>query len=204
MVSKLDREDLEGEGAVPEYSTPQWYILKCQVNREDRCKKELDRRIKIAGLEDQISEVIVPTEVVQEFDKNGKLRNHNRKLYPGYVMVKMILNEATWFLMRETPGVGDFAGTSGKPMPMRQSDVDEILNRSSKEEVEKPKMQIPFEIGEVVKIVDGGSFHNLEGEVISADSETGAITVSVKMFGNNVPFNLELEYWQAEKVSVEN
>ena len=178
---------------------PEWYILKVQVNREDTVKKTLDRRIKLAGLEDYFEQTLVPTETVVEM-KNGKRREMKRKLYPGYLLAKMILNDETWFLVRETSGVGDFTGAGGKPLPMTQKDVDRLLCAETAADEKQPKLEIPYRVGDRVKIVSEGPFKDTEGEVNKIDELAGRVTVIISIFSRSTP--VELEYWQVEKVEV--
>ena len=183
--------------------TPRWYILKVQVNREDHVKRELDRRVKIAGLENCVEKILVPVERVVEL-KNGRKRETKRKLYPGYIMVKMILNDDTWFLMRDAPGVGDFTGASRrggetKPLPMTDEDVERMLKSESETSEEQPKLQIPFVVGDRVKITDG-TFKDTEGTIGSVDPE-GRVSVDIVFLNSKTP--VSLEYWQVEKVEVD-
>lgn len=178
---------------------PEWYILKVQVNREDTVKKTLDRRIKLAGLEDYFEQTLVPTETVVEM-KNGKRREMKRKLYPGYLLAKMILNDETWFLVRETSGVGDFTGAGGKPLPMTQKDVDRLLCAETAADEKQPKLEIPYRVGDRVKIVSEGPFKDTEGEVNKIDELAGRVTVIISIFSTSTP--VELEYWQVEKLEV--
>ena len=196
MTSQFDGID-SGENGPIEDDTPHWYILKCQVNREDRVKRDLERRIQLSGLSDVVEEVYVPFERVKEFGPNGKQREVRRKVFPGYILVKMKLNKDTWFLMRETNGVGDFAGSgNGRPMPASEEDVEKLLRFREEEKTEKPRLAIPFTVGDYVRIVSG-SFADTEGEVAEVDVNAGTVTVNVKMFGKDTP--VKLEYWQVEK-----
>lgn len=190
-------ENLDNQ-AVEETPKPEWYILKVQVNREDTVKKTLDRRIKLSGLDDYFEQTLVPTETVVEM-KNGKRRETKRKLYPGYLLAKMILNDETWFLVRETTGVGDFTGAGGKPLPMTQKDVDRLLRAETAADEKQPKLEIPYRIGDRVKINDG-TFKDIEGEVNKIDEFAGRVTVIISIFSRSTP--VELEYWQVEKVEV--
>jgi len=176
-----------------------WYILKVQVNREDSIRAALLRRIKIEGLDECFDEVVVPTEEVVEFNKSGKRKVVRRKLYPGYILVHMIVNDDTWFLVRETPGVGDFTGSSGKPTPMSPRDVERILRLgvSQEEGGGQIKTAIPFRVGDRVRVKDG-HFQNFEGEVDSIDEANGRITVMINIFNRSTP--VELEHWQVESV----
>jgi transcription termination/antitermination protein NusG len=176
-----------------------WYILKVQVNREDTIRAALLRRIKIEGLEECFDEIVVPTEEVAEFNKSGKRKVVKRKLYPGYILVHMVVNDDTWFLVRETPGVGDFTGSSGKPTPMNARDVERILRLGvTQGDSGVPiKTAIPFRVGDRVRVKDG-HFQNFEGEVDSIDEANGRITVMINIFNRSTP--VELEHWQVETV----
>ena len=197
MASQFD--DVEsGENGPVEDEFPQWYILKCQVNREDRVKRELERRIQLSGLSDDVEEVYVPFERVKEFGPNGRQREVKHKVFPGYILVKMKLNKDTWFLMRETNGVGDFAGSSGRPMPAPPEDVERLLRFREGEKAEKPRVESPYAVGDIVRIVSG-SFAETEGEVASVDVNAGLVTVNVKMFGKDTP--VQMAYWQVERVN---
>lgn len=173
-----------------------WYILKVQSNREDSIREGLIRRVKIAGLEEYFGEIIVPTEKVTEF-KGGKKRVMKRKLYPGYIVVNMEINEDTWFLVRETPGIGDFTGAAGTPTPMLPHEVQRILAKTEEKQDEVPKLKIGFNVGDRVKINEG-TFENFEGEVHTIDETSGRVTVMINIFGRSTP--VELEYWQIESV----
>ena len=173
-----------------------WYILKVQSNREDSIRDGLIRRVKIAGLEDFFGEVIVPTEKVTEF-KGGKKRVMKRKLYPGYIVVNMEINDDTWFLVRETPGIGDFTGAAGTPTPMLPHEVQRILAKKEEKQDEVPKLDIGFHVGDRVKINEG-TFENFEGEVSKIDKTNGHVEVMINIFGRSTP--VELEYWQIESV----
>lgn len=173
-----------------------WYILKVQSNREDTIRDGLIRRVKIAGLEEYFGDVIVPTEKVTEF-KGGKKRVMKRKLYPGYIVVNMEINDDTWFLVRETPGIGDFTGAAGTPTAMLPHEVQRILAKKEEKQDEVPKLDIGFHVGDRVKINEG-TFENFEGEVHTIDKTNGRVTVMINIFGRSTP--VELEYWQIESV----
>jgi transcriptional antiterminator NusG len=187
--------------AEPEETTPadeySWYVLKVQSNRENSIRDAIVRRIKIAGIEDRVAEVVVPTEKVTEM-KGGKKRVMERKFYPGYIMCRMIMDDETWLTMRETPGVGDFVGAGGKPVAMTPDDVARMLGRKEKAAEEKqPRLQINFVKGDRVKIKEG-AFENFEGSVDEVIESKGLVRVIVNVF--NRPTPVELEYWQVEPV----
>jgi len=184
-----DPQDEKSEGM-------DWYILKVQSNREDSIREGLLRRVAIAGLEQFFGDVIVPTEKVTEF-KGGKKRVMKRKLYPGYLVVQMEINDDTWFLVRETPGIGDFTGAVGKPTPMLPHEVSRILVKQEEKSEKQPKLRIGFHVGDHVKITEG-NFESFEGEVESIDESNGQITVIINIFNRSTP--VTLEYWQIESV----
>jgi transcriptional antiterminator NusG len=195
-------EEVEPRGPIEE--TPvgneepdlKWYILKVQSNREDSIRESLQRRVKVAGLDRFFGEIIVPTEMVSEF-KGGKKRVVKRKLYPGYIVAHMEINDETWFLVRETPGIGDFTGSAGKPTPMLPHEVNKIVAKQEEKTDEAPKLKISFNVGDRVKINEG-TFENFEGEVDSIDEASGRVTVMINIFGRSTP--VELEYWQIESI----
>jgi transcriptional antiterminator NusG len=190
------RGPIEETPVVEEPPKMDWYILKVQSNREDSIRDSLQRRVKVAGLERFFGEIIVPTEMVSEF-KGGKKRVVKRKLYPGYLVAHMEINEETWFLVRETPGIGDFTGSAGKPTPMLPHEVAKIVAKQEEKTDEAPKLKINFNVGDRVKINEG-TFENFEGEVDTIDEASGRVTVMINIFGRSTP--VELEYWQIESI----
>jgi transcriptional antiterminator NusG len=173
-----------------------WYILKVQSNRERSIAEALERKMRIEGLDRYFDQVIVPTEKVTEF-KGGKKKVVERKLYPGYIVVHMHINDDTWFAVRETSGVGDFTGAGGKPTPMLPHEVSRIIQTEEEETSEAPKLDIRFSAGDKVKVKEG-NFENFEGEVNSIDEASGRVIVMINIFGRSTP--VELEYWQIELV----
>jgi len=173
----------------------QWYVLRVASGQEDRVRRGLEARVKAQGLEERIPRILVPTETVTEM-KGGRRRTIKRKIYPGYVIVEMELDEPTWFLIRETPGVGDFIGSHGKPEPMSQDEVDKILGQVEKVS-DKPKLKIEFAAGDAVKIKDG-PFENYDGVIDEVDSKKGTVKVIITVF--NRPTSVELGYWQVEAI----
>ncbi|MDA7978047.1 MAG: transcription termination/antitermination protein NusG [Pirellulales bacterium] len=187
----LGEDEVEADGEM------KWYILKVQSNREDSIRDALVRRMKIAGLENCVSQVIVPKESITEF-KGGRKRVRKHKIYPGYIVVHMVINEETWFLVRETPGIGDFTGAAGKPTPMLPSEVERIKElEKPEEEKQKEKINVTYELGERVKVTEG-NFLNMEGEVEAVDATNQRITVLIQIFGRPTP--VELEYWQVQRI----
>ena len=188
----VDGDDDEGKPAAEK----QWYILKVQSNREDSIRETLMRRISLQGLGRHFGEVIVPKEQVTEF-KAGKKLVVSKKLYPGYILVSMVLNDDTWYLVRETGGIGDFTGSAGRPSPMLQADVAKLLNKTQVKAEDSPRLKIKFKKGDRVKITEG-TFENFEGEVEQIDEANGRVTVMLSIFGRSTP--VDIEYWQIETV----
>jgi transcription termination/antitermination protein NusG len=178
----------------PEEIKMDWYILKVQSNRERSIAEALERKMRIEGLDRYFDQVIVPTEKVTEF-KGGKKKVVERKLYPGYIVVHMHINDNTWFAVRETSGVGDFTGAGGKPTPMLAHEVARIVQTEEEITSESPKLDIKFAVGEKVKVKEG-NFENFEGDVGSIDEASGRVVVMINIFGRSTP--VELEYWQIE------
>jgi len=198
----VDVEPLEliQDGVGPdEEIKKEWYILKVQVNREESIRTALERKVKIEGLERYFGDVVVPTEDIAEFTKTGKRRIVKKKLYPGYIMVNMAINDDTWFAVRETAGIGDFTGSAGRPAPMDSADVERILKLGADEEDgdQQVKTAIPFNVGDRVRVKDG-YFQNFEGDVEVVDEANGRVTVMINIFGRSTP--VELEHWQIESV----
>jgi len=197
--STTDAIDVNESGQLPVQageSEHQWYVLKVQTNREKSIRDSLTRRIKREGLEKQFGEVIIPTEKVID-TKGGKKRVTERKLYPGYVMIEMALSDETWYLVRDTSGVGDFTGAAGKPIPMQEHEIKQMLGLEETKEAEPAKVKIEFVSGDVVKIKEG-TFESFEGTIDVVDEASGKITVLIEIFGRSTP--VELDYWQVETV----
>jgi transcriptional antiterminator NusG len=174
-----------------------WYILKVAFNREDTIREALEKRIKLSNFKGCFGEILVPTEDVVEFTRAGKRRVVKRKLYPGYLMIQMVINDDTWFLVRETPGIGDFTGTYGKPTPMSDLDVERIIKlvHPDVDEEHTPKTSIPFRPGDRIRVKEG-NFQSLEGDVDRIDEANGRVTVIINIFGRSTP--VELDHWQIE------
>jgi len=171
-----------------------WYILKVQVNREDTIKKDLERRIAVSGLKEFFGEILVPTEKVTEI-RGDKKKIVKKKLYPGYIMIYMEVYDDTWFLVRETAGVGDFTGAQGKPTPMLSHEVERILKLEQEGPAKEPTLRVGYQVGQEVKVKEG-PFETLEGVVDNIDLTSGRVTVIISIFGRSTP--VELEYWQIE------
>jgi transcriptional antiterminator NusG len=194
MPSELAGPTLDDDEPPPELV---WYVLKVQSSREDTIRDALQRRVKIQGLQRYFGQIVVPTEKITEI-RNNKKRVVERKTYPGYIMVQMELNEKTWFVVRETPGVGDFVGAHGTPTKMTDAEVNQMLHQEEeKTTAETPKVRIDVERGDRVKIKDG-PFENFEGTVEEVIEGRGLVKVMLIIF--NRPTPVDLEYWQVERI----
>jgi transcriptional antiterminator NusG len=174
-----------------------WYILKVAFNREDSIADTLRKRVKMEGMSEFFEEIVVPTEDVATFTRDGKKRISKRKLLPGYIMVRMMINDDTWFLVRETNGISDFTGAAGKPMPMEPGDIERFITKPDVDDEEEPqiKIGIPYKVGDRVRVKEG-NFENQEGDVDAVDEANGRVTVIINIFGRSVP--MELDHWQVE------
>ena len=173
----------------------EWYVIRVQSGREEKVRKGLEKRISAAGAEEMVSRVVVPTETVSEI-KGGKKRVSKKKIFPGYVMVEMEATDEALYLIRETPGVGDFVGSHMKPTPMEPHEVARLLGDMERQ-AETPKLKINFQKGESVKIKEG-PFENFDGIVDDVNPEKGLVRVVVTIFSRPTP--VELEYWQVEPI----
>lgn len=172
-----------------------WYVIHAYSGFESQVKRSLADHILRAGMQESFGEVLVPTEEVIEM-RSGQQRRSERKFFPGYVLVQMEMNDATWHLVNEIPKVmGFLGGTGDRPLPISEREANEILERV-REGGEKPRPKILFEPGEVVRVIDG-PFNDFTGMVEQVDYEKNRLTVSVSIFGRSTP--VELEFGQVEK-----
>lgn len=180
----------------------QWFVLRVQAGREDSVKEGLWRRIQTHDLEDKLSTLMVPSETVTEI-KGGKRRSYTRKTFPGYIMAEVEVDENNkisddvWFLIRDTPGVGDFLGTYNKPTPMTPEDVDRMLFHEADAIAQEPQVKIDFSPGDRVKIKEG-PFENQDAVVEEVFPQKGKVKLISMIFGRPTP--VELEYWQVEAI----
>lgn len=170
-----------------------WYVLHTYSGYEKKVKRNLERQIQDRGMQDMIFQVVVPTE--EEVDiKDGQRRIVERKIFPGYVLVQMIMDDETWSLVRNTPGVTGFVGSGLRPTPLPQPEVDKILKRM---QAEAPKVRITFHPGQKVRIIDG-PFTDFNGVVEEVDAERGKVRLTVSFFNRDTP--VELDFLQVERI----
>jgi len=171
-----------------------WYVVKVQSNREKSVRDTLAKRVKRDGLQPFFGEIIVPMEKVVE-NKAGKKKVTEQKLFPGYLIVQMILNEETWYLVRSTGGVGDFTGTAGNPVALPDAEVNRILSLGDSSAPQPVAAKTGLKSGDSVKIREG-AFEGFTGMIDSVDESSGKITVLIEIFGRPTP--VDLEAWQVE------
>jgi len=169
-----------------------WYVIHCYSGYENKVRHNLEQRIETMGMKDKIFDVVIPTQEEIEV-KDGKRRTVERHVFPGYVLVNMILTEESWYVVRNTPGVTGFVGMGNNPTALRPEEVAQILKRM---EAEAPHIKVTFKTGERVRIVDG-PFNDFRGTVSEIDMERSKVRVMVNFFGRETP--VELDFLQVEK-----
>lgn len=179
-----ERRKREGEA--------QWYVVHCYSGYENKVKKNLEHRIESMGMQDLIFDVVIPTEEEIEM-RDGQRHTTERRVFPGYILVKMVITEESWYAVRNTPGVTGFVGMGNKPAPLRPEEVDKIMKRM---EAGTPKVKVSFKPGQRVRIVDG-PFTDFIGTVDDLNLEKGKVRILVSFFGRETP--VELDFLQVEK-----
>jgi len=170
-----------------------WYVVHCYSGQENKVHHSIMQRIETMGMQDKIFDVVVPTEEEIEI-KDGKRRKVERRVFPGYMLVKMIMDEDSWYVVRNTPGVTGFVGMGNEPTPLRPEEVAQIKGRM---EQEATSIKLDYKIGEKVRIKDG-PFNEFMGTVGDIDTERNKVRVMVSFFGRDTP--VELDFLQVEKV----
>lgn len=172
-----------------------WYVIHTYSGYERKVKQSLEERVRTLGLEEEVAELLIPTEDVVEM-KGGRKVVTAKKFFPGYLLIRMEMNEDLWHVVKNTPRVTGFVGAGRKPIPLPQDEVDKIVNRME-ESVEAPKPKFQFSKNETVRIIDG-PFTNFTGKVEEVDARRSTLKVMVSIFGRNTP--VELDFFQVEKV----
>lgn len=173
-----------------------WYGVHTYSGYENKVKLNLEERIRALGAEDLFGEILIPSETVVEL-KKGERRTSTRKFFPGYILVRMELNNESWHIVKDTPKVTGFVGGGISPPAISDEEVDKITTRME-EGVERPKPKVEFEVGETVRVIDG-PFLNFTGVVEDVKPDKGKLKVMVSIFGRTTP--VELEFIQVEKTS---
>jgi len=193
-ASTADAGEEEEEEEADDYFAPgDWYVVHTYAGYENKVKANLASRIQSMNMEDKIYDVVVPTEEVMEL-KSGKMQAVHKKVFPGYILVRMELDDDSWYVVRNTPGVTGFVGSGAKPTPLDPSEVQKILAPKTEE---RPKPKLDFEVGEVVNVVDG-AFAGYSGPVDTIDVERQTVRVLLDLFGRETP--VELMFHQVTKL----
>jgi transcriptional antiterminator NusG len=169
-----------------------WYVIHCYSGYENKVRHNLEQRIDTMGMKAKIFDVVVPTEEEIEV-REGKRRTVERRVFPGYILVQMIMDEDSWYVVRNTPGVTGFVGMGNTPTPLRPEEVNQIMKRM---EAESPKVKVTFKAGQKVRIIDG-PFNDFIGTVGDLDMARAKVRVMVSFFGRETP--VELDFLQVEK-----
>ncbi len=189
-VSKLKTVDEEEK--IESTEERGWYVVHCYSGYENKVRHNLEQRIESMGMKEKIFDVVIPTQEEIEV-KDGKRKTIERHIFPGYVLVNMILTEESWYIVRNTPGVTGFVGMGNQPTPLRAEEVSSIVKRM---EAEAPVVNVTYKEGEKVRIVDG-PFNDFRGTVAEIDQEKSKVRVMVNFFGRETP--VELDFLQVEK-----
>lgn len=190
-LAKEQKEALKGK--TPTIGGPRWYVIHIQTGYENKVKQALEQRVKSLGVEDRIFEIIIPTREIVAI-KKGKKAKAVEKVFPGYVLVKMILDDDTWLVVRTTEGVTGFVGAGLKPTPITDKEVEAIMRFVKQEQ---PKFKTKFTVGEAVKITEG-PFADFLGTIQQIDEERGKVKVLVSIFDRETP--VELDFLQVKKL----
>jgi transcriptional antiterminator NusG len=188
---------LDSDEAPPPEETDEgrrWYVIHCYSGYENKVRHAIEQRIETMGMQDKIFEVVVPTEEQIEI-KDGKRRNVERRVFPGYILVEMVMDEDSWYVVRNTPGVTGFVGMGNRPTPLREEEIAQIMKRMEAEAA--PVIKVTYKPGQKVRIIDG-PFNDIVGIVSEIDMERAKVRVMVSFFGRETP--LELDFLQVEKL----
>ncbi|MDR1615781.1 MAG: transcription termination/antitermination protein NusG [Syntrophomonadaceae bacterium] len=172
----------------------EWFVVHTYSSYENKIKLDINKRVESMNMQDKIFDIIIPEEQEVEY-KNGKKKITTKRVFPGYIIVNMIMSEDSWYVVRHTPGVTGFVGSGGKPIPLRPEEVNKILGKMGLVD-SKPKI-IDIDIGENIR-VRTGPFTNFEGVVRELLADRGKVRVTISMFGRETP--VELDYEQIEKI----
>lgn len=170
----------------PANPNAKWYVVNTHSGHEKKVAKLIEQRVDASDLEDKVTEVLVPTRNVITV-KEGQQKTKEEQIFPGYVMVKMVMDEQTWYIVRNTEGVTGFVGTDGKPKPINEEEVTSIKKFMS---IEQPEFKSTFKMGDAVKI-KAGAFVDFMGTVNGINEQKGQVTVLISIFGRETPVDLD-------------
>jgi len=165
----------------------QWYVVHAYSGHEEKVKKNLEKRIESMDMQDKILQVLVPMEDEIEI-KDGKRRHVQKRIFPGYILVRMVMSNESWFVVRNTPGVTSFVGSGNKPVPLQEKEIKSIQKQIK---AEAPKVRVEYQVGENVRVIDG-PFSDFHGKVDEINADKGKLKVLVNMFGRETPVELDL------------
>jgi transcriptional antiterminator NusG len=165
-----------------------WYVIHAYSGHEEKVKANLLKRVESMDMHDKIFDVMVPTEDVIEI-KDGQRRHVAKRIFPGYILVQMVMSDESWYVVRNTPGVTSFVGSGTRPVPLQESEVRVILHQVEKEA--QTRVQVEFNVGDSVRVVDG-PFTDFHGKVGEINPDKGKLKVMVNMFGRETPVELDL------------
>lgn len=174
---------------------PRWYVVNVHSGCEKKVAESIKEQAVVKKMEDKIFDIMIPTEEVVEVKKGARVTSE-RKFFPGYILVKMIMTDDAWHLIKNNPNVSNFLGSRNKPYPITEAEAQRIITQMQ-EGIERPQTVVEFEVGEQVRVCDG-PFASFVGLIEEVDAEKARVKVSVSIFGRSTP--VELEYSQVEKV----
>lgn len=201
----LDEDDDDDDGVVSSFlpsvdlkvpivsQERNWYVIHCYSGYENKVRSSIEQRIDTMGMIDKIFDVVVPTEEEIEV-KDGKRKTVERRVFPGYVLVEMVMDEDSWFVVRNTPGVTGFVGMGNDPTPLKPEEVKQIMDRMSNE---TPRIKINFKVGDRVRIITG-PFNDFPGTIADIDVDKAKVRLMVNFFGRDTP--VELDFMEVEKI----
>jgi transcriptional antiterminator NusG len=192
LRERLAAKRSEEQGEQPSSTEGQWFVLHTYSGYEKKVKKSIESRVDALDLGDRVYEIVVPTQEEIEI-RQGQRHNVEKKVFPGYVLVRMEMDEDSWYQLRNTPGVTGFVSFNNKPIPLTETEAQNVLKGMT---AEAPKVKISFALGDTVRIIDG-PFADFRGQIDEINNEKGKIKVLVSFFGRETP--VELDFLQAER-----
>jgi transcriptional antiterminator NusG len=192
VAALMDDELSTANGEETTGPKPEWFVVHSYSGMENKVKKNLEHRAESMNMTDRILQIVVPTETEIEI-KDGIRREVERQVFPGYILIEMIMDEDSWYVVRNTPGVTSFVGMGNKPSPLSQTEVSHIMSRIESDE---PRVKVSFDVGERVRIIEG-PFAEFTGVVDTLEAEKGKARVMVSFFNRETP--VEVDFLQLER-----